>query len=164
MLNGLAVLLKHRSFEGRITLEMGRYITASCGSYVTRVADLKTNKGEPYCIVDGGIHQLTYYGQVLAMKKPPILPFHERKGEEKKWTVCGSLCTASDVLVKQYPFQDLQPGDPIIFQMAGAYSVTEGMALFLSRELPQVLLYSAKEHFRIARPCIHTDAFNYFYS
>ena len=164
MLNGLAAALKSLAFGGRIALEMGRFVAAPCCSYVTRVVDMKTNKGEPYCIVDGGIHQLNYYGQMLAMKKPPILMFNHRDGETKEWTVCGSLCTASDVLVKQYPFQDLQTGDPLIFQKTGAYSVTEGMSLFLSRDLPQVLLYSAKEHFRIARPGFPTEAFNYFQS
>ena len=164
MLNGLAEFLKNLTFGGRVALEMGRFIAAHCGSYVTRVVDIKTNKGEPYCIVDGGIHQLNYYGQMLAMKKPPILPFHQRNGEKKKWTVCGSLCTAGDVLVKQHPFQDLSVGDPLIFQKTGAYSVTEGMSLFLSRDLPLVLLYSEKERFRIARPRFQTDAFNYFQS
>ncbi len=164
LLNGLAGFLKSLTFGGKVVLELGRFIAAPCGSYVTRVVDIKTNNGEPYCIVDGGIHQLNYYGQMLAMKKPPILPFHHREGEQKKWTVCGSLCTASDVLVKQYPFQDLTVGDPLIFQKTGAYSVTEGMSLFLSRDLPQVLLYSEKDHIRIARPSLQTDVFNYFQS
>ncbi|WP_186423182.1 diaminopimelate decarboxylase family protein [Lacrimispora celerecrescens] len=162
MLNGLAECIKNLSFGGRVTLEMGRFIAAPCGFYVTSVVDQKTNKGEPYCIVDGGIHQLNYYGQMLAMKKPPILHFNQREGEKKEWTVCGSLCTVNDVLVKKYPFQNLQIGDRIIFQKTGAYSATEGMSLFLSRDLPQILLYSAKDNFRIARPHLQTNAFNYF--
>jgi len=126
------------------------------------VVDQKTNKGESYCIVDGGIHQLNYYGQMLAMKKPPILHFDHRDGEKKEWTVCGSLCTVNDVLVKKYPFQNLQIGDRLVFQKTGAYSATEGMSLFLSRDLPQIFLYSANDSFRIARPHLQTNAFNYF--
>jgi diaminopimelate decarboxylase len=162
MLYGLAESIKKLTFGGRIALEMGRFIAAPCGSYVTSVVDMKTNKGEHYCIVDGGIHQLNYYGQMLAMKKPPILHFNHREGDRKEWTVCGSLCTVNDVLVKQYPFQNLQTGDRLIFQKTGAYSATEGMSLFLSRDLPQILLYSAKENFRIARSHFQTDVLNYF--
>lgn len=162
MLNTLAELIKQLTFGGKVTLEMGRFIAASCGSYVTSVADTKINGGQPYCIVDGGIHHLNYYGQMLAMKKPPILHFNPGEGETKEWTVCGSLCTVNDVLVKQCPFTGLKPGDKLIFQKAGAYSVTEGMSLFLSRELPKVLLYSEHDKFRIARPNLHTDVLNYF--
>jgi len=143
-------------------LEMGRFLTAPCGSYVTSVVDMKINKGEPYCIVDGGIHQLNYYGQMLAMKKPSILHFNQREGERREWTVCGSLCTVNDVLVNQCSFQNLHTGDQLIFQKTGAYSVTEGMSLFLSRDLPQILLYSAKDGFRIARPHLQTNVLNYF--
>ena len=162
MLNGLAELIKNLTFGGRVALEMGRFMAAPCGSYVTGVVDQKTNKGEAYCIVDGGIHHLNYYGQMLAMKKPPILHFNHGEEERKEWTVCGSLCTVNDVLVKQYPFQNLQTGDQLIFQKTGAYSATEGMSLFLSRDLPQILLYSAKENFRIARPHFQTNVLNYF--
>lgn len=162
MLNGLAGFIKKLTFGGRVALEMGRFLTAPCGSYVTSVVDMKINKGEPYCIVDGGIHQLNYYGQMLAMKKPSILHFNQREGERREWTVCGSLCTVNDVLVNQCSFQNLHTGDQLIFQKTGAYSVTEGMSLFLSRDLPQILLYSAKENFRVARPHVQTDVLNYF--
>lgn len=162
MLNSLAQSIKNITFGGTVALEMGRFIAAPCGFYVTSVVDQKTNKGEPYCIVDGGIHQLNYYGQMLAMKKPTILHVNHREGEQKEWTVCGSLCTVNDVLVKKYPFQNLQGGDRLIFQKTGAYSATEGMSLFLSRDLPQILIYSAKDGFRIARPHLQTNVLNYF--
>lgn len=59
-------------FKGIISLEAGRFLAAPCGSYVTRVVDRKTNQGQNYCIVDGGINHVNYYGQAMAMKIPPI--------------------------------------------------------------------------------------------
>ncbi len=162
MLLALSSAIKNLSFKGQVTLEMGRFIAASCGFYATSVADLKTNNDQSYCIVDGGIHQLNYYGQMLAMKKPFITHYGRQEGEVAEWTVCGSLCTSSDVLVRQYPFQALEPGDRLVFQKTGAYSVTEGMAMFLSRDLPLVLLYSQNEQYRVARPALATDQFNFF--
>ncbi|WMJ86930.1 diaminopimelate decarboxylase family protein [Anaerocolumna sp. MB42-C2] len=164
ILGGLSQLIKKLTFGGKIALELGRSIAAPCGAYVTSIVDTKINKNQPYCIVDGGIHQVNYYGQMLAMKKPPLIHWNKRSGETREWTVCGSLCTINDVLVKQYPFTSLQTGDTLIFEKTGAYSVTEGISLFLSRELPQVLLYSEQNQFRIARNMILTDHLNYFHS
>lgn len=162
MASALAGQLKNLTFGGKVVLEMGRFIAAPCGYYVTSVVDMKINKKQSYCIVDGGIHHLNYFGQMMAMKKPPVAQWQKNSGEEKEWTVCGSLCTVNDVLVRQFPFAGLQLGDKLIFKKVGAYSVTEGMSLFLSRELPQVILFSKQSQFRIARNCFPTETLNYF--
>ena len=143
---------------------MGRFLAAGCGYYLTRIADCKTNSGQNYCIVDGGIHQLNYYGQTMAMKLPfirhlPQSPAGDGKGPSS-CTVCGSLCTTADVIVKQLPLIHPQPGDLLVFEKTGAYSVTEGISLFLSRSLPPVLLYSRQRGMLQAREAYPTDLLN----
>ena len=64
-----------------VKLELGRSIAASCGTYLTRVVDAKTNRGENYAILDGGIHHLVYYGQTMAMKLPHYQLLPERSGD-----------------------------------------------------------------------------------
>lgn len=162
ILDSLAEQINQLKFAGKVTLEMGRFIAAPCGVYVTSIVDMKTNKNQSYCIIDGGIHHMNYYGQMMAMKKPPIIHWNEKDGEPKEWTICGSLCTMNDVLVKQYPFIDIHLEDKLIFEKVGAYSVTEGISLFLSRELPQVILYSKQDKFRLARNNFPTEKLNYF--
>ena len=148
-------------FPGKITLEIGRSLAASCGTYLTRVADRKINKKEAYAILDGGIHQLVYFGQMMAMKKPCLSHFPERKeGEERCWNLCGSLCTVNDLLVKQLPVRDLQIGDLFAFHNTGAYSMTEGISLFLSRDLPEVWLREEDGSFRCLRERVETAEFN----
>lgn len=142
---GVNELIEAMTFQGAITFELGRSIAASCGSYVTRVVDTKCNRAENYAIVDGGMHQITYYGQFMAMKFPKITHISDGDGETKKWTLCGSLCSINDLLVKQYPFCGLQKGDYLIFENAGAYCMTEGISLFLSRDLPVILLKKADD-------------------
>ncbi len=133
----LAEQLRSR-FPGRaVMVEAGRYIAAPCGEYVTRVSECKHTAGVGYCLVDGGIHHLNYYGQTMAMKHPHMRRIPEREGEQC-WTVCGSLCTVADVLVRNCPLGEVRAGDLLVFGNAGAYSVTEGMGLFLSRDLPAV--------------------------
>ena len=150
-LGEFASALADMAFQGHITLELGRSIAAECGYYLTAAADCKTNKGQHYVILDGGLHQMNYYGQSMAMRVPTVYRLRERDGEETLWNLCGSLCTVNDILVKQLPVKNLQPGDVFVFEKTGAYSVTEGMALFLSRDLPAVVSWSEKDGFRLLR-------------
>lgn len=146
----------------RLTVEMGRFFAATCGYYLTKVMDIKTNKGVNYAIVDGGLNQLKYDGQLQGMQIPQILHFadHALDADKEKWTLCGSLCTTADVIAKDALFSDLSIGDILVFCRTGAYSVSEGMALFLSRELPMVALYSKQRGLEIVREIIKADTFN----
>ena len=57
----------------RVTIELGRYIAYTCGRYFTSVVDVKNTGKNNYAIVDGGIHQLMYYGQLLGIRVPPTI-------------------------------------------------------------------------------------------
>ena len=133
--------IDNMKYKGKIVIELGRSIAASCGYYITKVVDKKTNKGQNYAILDGGIHHLVYYGQTMAMKFPHLEIYPTRNNEDTEdWNLMGSLCTVNDIIIKQYPVKNLQIGDAFIFKNTGAYCMTEGISLFLSRELPQVAL------------------------
>ena len=51
-------------------------------------------------------------------------------------------------------------GDYLIFENCGAYSVTESMALFLSRELPEIYTYSDEEGIKRLRKTFETYILN----
>ncbi len=160
--------LNNMRFTGKIVLELGRYLAASCGYYITRIVDKKENCGQEYAIVDGGIHHLNYYGQTMAMKLPYFWQLDGcamdikkvDKEESKNVNVCGALCTVSDVLVKNMPLAGAYEGDVLVFQNTGAYSVTEGISLFLSRNLPKVLVWSEKGGLKLKRESIESSQFN----
>jgi len=157
----LSEALSSMKFEGTRILEIGRGIAAYCGTYVTRVVDTKCNKGHSYAIVDGGKHQLVFYGQTLALR-PPVARFvpERTEGSASTWTICGALCTSGDTLVAQTELADLRVGDLVVFPHAGAYSMTEGMSLFLSRDLPRVYLYNAENGPRLVRDRFETSVLN----
>lgn len=172
MLKEFAAALKPLKEKYKITLEMGRYFAATCGVYVSSVADIKTNKGQNYCIIDGGINHINYYGQTMAMKVPAY-SFVKADGtvaagwgvpqepcEPGRWTICGSLCTVGDVIVKNLPIGQPEPGDRLIFYNIGAYSVTEGIYLFLSRQLPRIAAYSEKTGLHVYRDVLFSDEIN----
>jgi len=159
-----------------LTVEMGRFYVSECGYYLTKVMDQKTNNGTNYAIVDGGMNHLTYLGQMMGMKIPVM--HHLSIGtaeeivfrgtateelsttEEVNWSLCGSLCTTADVIVRQAGFTNLQRGDVIAFANIGAYSVTEGIHLFLSRTMPRILLYHGEGDIQVARDFMETCHLN----
>lgn len=154
-------MLENMEYKGRKFLEIGRSIAANCGKYITKVVDMKINKGQNYAILDGGIHHLTYYGQSMAMKIPKcsVYPERENTGEEK-WNLFGSLCTVNDILVKQFPISNLKIGDVFIFENTGAYCMTEGISLFLSRKLPKVIKIAENDVIEIVREHLDTYKLN----
>lgn len=163
LLDGLAEAVGGLSRTARVTIELGRSLVASCGTYLTRVVDAKEVAGQRYAIVDGGMHQLVYYGQSMAMRRPPVrlLGAAPPEGpEELPWNVCGSLCTTNDILVKRLPLAGLGEGSLLAFSRAGAYCATEGIALFLSRDLPRVALVGADGALELVREGLRTDPLN----
>ena len=148
--------------KAALTVEMGRFFAAPCGYYLTKVIDAKTNYDINYVIVDGGLNQLKYDGQLQGMQIPKIVHLKNHDGEDgvKAWTLCGSLCTTADILARAAEFDSLAIGDILVFCRTGAYSVTEGMAVFLSREMPQVSIYSEKDGLQIIRDMLYSDVFN----
>lgn len=151
-----------RKLEGKvISLEIGRSIAASCGSYFTKVVDMKTNKNGNFTIVDGGIHHLVYYGQTMAMRIPFFDVIPKREGELESYNLYGSLCTINDILVKNVNVPKLQIGDVFVFKNVGAYSATEGISLFLSRDLPKVLICSREKEIKVVRDRVKTSEINF---
>ena len=158
---GFKQLLEDMTWKGEITLELGRSIAASCGRFFTHVVDKKRNHGQNYLIVDGGMHQMVYYGQYMGMKIPQYaLCGREEEEPTDTWNVFGSLCSMNDILVKALPLPEPEIGDTLRFDNTGAYCVTEGIALFLSRDLPAVYIIDSEGKLFQARKTIETFPFN----
>lgn len=145
-----------------VVLEMGRFFAAACGTYVTGVADCKTNEDLNVCIIDGGKNHLSYYGQNMALKTPLIdhIKSDPADGTGRNWTIFGSLCSFNDIIAREVEFTDLQMGDRLAFRNVGAYSVTEGIYLFLSRPMPDVYLLLEDGSLRNVRGGMETYRIN----
>lgn len=175
-LKEFAAMIKEMSEKFNVTLEMGRYIAATCGILISRIADMKMNDTTRYAIIDSGINHINYYGQAMAMKKPrcEFIPMEYTEGFAdgvdhevevysqgvQPYNICGSLCTVGDVIVKNLELKDAKIGDMIAFYNIGAYSVTEGIYLFLSRRMPAIVMYSKKTGYRIVRNPVDTFLIN----
>ena len=164
LLGEFGKILDGLTFGGNVILEMGRYLAYLCGFYLTSIVDMKVNHEQSYAIVDGGINHLNYYGQTMAMKQPYCTQLDSKgqarvSGEQEPWNLCGSLCTVSDVIVKLFPLKNPQIHDILIFERVGAYSVTEGIYLFLSRPMPKIYFWKDQK-LTLVREALHTDEIN----
>lgn len=128
-----------------VLYESGRNIAASCGIYVTKVFAKKKREDKEILFCYGGTHHLHYHGGTLGVREPfsegvcayPI-------GRKGRFMVCGSLCSAADILIhdcKRFD-KNMAEGDYIVFFNAGAYCPVESPNLLLSMEMPSVLLYN----------------------
>ena len=161
-LRELAPDLQRVAARTKLTIEMGRFFASSCGTYLTEVIDTKVNCGCGYAIVDGGIHHVNYLGGNMGMRVPRIEHLRcdaPHETDVRDWTLCGSLCTTADVLVRKIGFDHLAQGDVLAFRYIGAYSVTEGPALFLSRDMPRIVLHGSSGD-RLVRDTIHASDLN----
>ena len=162
----LKTVIDHIAAAGlpyRVVLELGRFFAFSCGQYLTTIEDIKINEGRKYCIVDGGIHHLNYFGQNMAMRVPDITKLHcgidtyetqertDASPQSEECCICGSLCTFADVLVRKVNLLSPQLGEVLIFGNAGAYSITEAPFLFLSRKMPDVYWWGRNQELSLVR-------------
>ncbi len=154
LLSGFSDILEELPQKPRIILELGRSIAASCGKYYTHIVDIKKNKGQNYALTDGGMHHIVYFGQYMAMKQPFVSVLgKDGSVSDVQWTVCGSLCSMNDIIVKQLALPEINVGDILCFENAGAYCMTEGISLLLSRDLPAVYLVRENgELYRLRKP------------
>ena len=154
--------IRELSQKVSLTVEMGRFFAAPCGWLVNTVVDAKHNDGVNYAILDGGLHQMKYDGQIQGMQIPVIthIGSGDPGADAEKWTLCGSLCTTADVIARGASLADLRKGDRIVFHRTGAYSVYEGFSMFLSRDLPSIYMLDRDNRLRLMRGRIETARFN----
>jgi diaminopimelate decarboxylase len=122
--------------DSHFAIELGRYLVAESGVYLTRIVDVKSSQGERFAVVDGGLHhQLAAsgnFGTVVRRNYPLALAnrFGARPADEPV-TVVGCLCTPLDRLGDAVALPPAEVGDLVAVFMAGAYGASASPASFL---------------------------------
>jgi len=138
----ILVKLKRERGLSTIWMELGRFTVAECGSYLTKVVDVKEARGKKLVVTEGGIN---HCARVALTGQPFPCEALGQKPEDKleKFQVHGPLCTALDHLGDFDLPKDIKVGDWLAFKMAGAYGFTESMPFFLCHKLPgEALVYN----------------------
>src|SRR5687767_6863955 len=135
----------------RYLFELGRYLVADAGLYVTRVVDVKETRGKTFVVTDGGMnHHLTATGNMgqVFRKAYPLLNLTRMGGvPEEGVAVAGPCCTPLDMFGNNIPLAAPVAGDLIGVFYSGAYGYSASNLGFLSHPAPaEVLLWRGEAH------------------
>ena len=130
--------------DSRFAIELGRWLVAEAGVYLTRVVDVKQSRGETFVVVDGGLHhQLAAsgnFGTVVRRNYPLAVAARMGAAADGEVSVVGCLCTPLDRLGDRVALPSVEAGEVIAIFLAGAYGATASPAAFLGHPAPREIV------------------------
>lgn len=149
-LAGVVTPFSVRNPDCRMIMELGRFLTATAGTYVVRARYVKESMGESFVVADGGTnHHMAAVGVGSFVKRNfPVRHLENRAaGASRPYSVTGPLCTPNDVVAKKVRLPEVRPGDLLAVERSGAYGPTASPGLFLSHGFPaEVLVHGGRAH------------------
>lgn len=130
--------------EGRLVIELGRYLVAEAGIYVIRILDRKLSRGRTYLVTDGGLHHnqaaAGLFGQMLPRSYPMRVGGKAARRELEAVDIVGCLCTPVDSFGRGLSLPRCEVGDLIAVQNSGAYGPSASPERFLGHAPARELL------------------------
>lgn len=132
--------------EKKLFLELGTYISASCGAYIAEIVDVKHSRGEYFIIVNGGIHHLL---------RPSLVSNHTihiynsdgeplQECQDTQVNIVGNLCHPMDILSRNTKIS-IQPknieklvGGKVAILNCGAYGSNFSVSGFSLHDNPKL--------------------------
>jgi len=106
--------------EPTLYLEPGRALTSDAQILLLRVGDIKSGRGgKTFAVTDGGMQNIAFplsyeYHACLLVNRASA-------AADRRYHVVGPLCSPEDILYRNWPLPELQPGDLLAVMDAGAY-------------------------------------------
>jgi len=137
-----ALRAEPRFANTQLVLELGRYLVAEAGYFVTRVVSTKDSRGSRIAICDGGMNNHLPASGNFGMVVPRNYSMHKVGGGEPagKVDVVGPLCTSIDRLGRGVLLPPIAEGDLIAIHNSGAYGLTASPMHFISHPLPREII------------------------
>ena len=131
----------------RYAIELGRWMVAEAGVYLTRIVDRKQSHGKTFLVTDGGLHhQLAAsgnFGTVVRRNYPVAIAARFGAPPQEEVSVVGCLCTPLDRLADDAMLPAADVGDVVAIFLAGAYGATASPAAFLGHAAPLEIAVSS---------------------
>jgi diaminopimelate decarboxylase len=139
-----APILSSSSFA----IELGRWLVAEAGIYLTRIVDRKDSHGKTFLVTDGGMHhQLAAsgnFGQLVRRNYPVAIANRFDLPPEEEATIVGCLCTPLDRLGDDVLTPRAEVGDLVVLFLAGAYGLSASPQAFLGHPQPLEMVVGGK--------------------
>ncbi|MFC4049247.1 type III PLP-dependent enzyme [Actinomadura syzygii] len=140
-----------------VVFESGRYLTAACGSLLTRVTDVKRSHGRPVVVLESGVNHL---GGMSGLRRlPPIVPElvagdGEPRATLREAIIAGPLCTPLDTWARSADVPELRPGDLVRVPNVGAYGLSASLLAFLGRPAPREVVHARGAVTEVSQPAV----------
>jgi diaminopimelate decarboxylase len=141
-LGGIVEDFTRRRPTTRIVVELGRYLVAQSGIFVTSVRYIKRCKGKLFAICDGGsnCHAAAAGFGSLFRRNFPIVRLTGTSCRSAVYTLTGPLCTPTDVIGEDITLGELESRDLIGIYLSGAYGPSASPVCFLGHGYPAEVL------------------------
>lgn len=121
-----------------IVIELGRYLVAETGVYLSKVIDVKKSQGKTFVVCSGGLHHHLAnsgnFGQVVRRNYPVVLANKINVSQLVEQTLVGPLCTPLDILADNLLLPKAEVGDWVAILMSGAYGASASPQGFLGHD------------------------------
>ncbi|MDF1560430.1 MAG: diaminopimelate decarboxylase [Bacteroidales bacterium] len=118
--------------QSTISFELGRSLTAACGSLISRVLFVKPGARETFVILDAGMTDLLRPALYHASHRIENLTSEQ---PARKYSVVGPICETTDTFGKYIELPETRRGDLVAIRSAGAYGEVMAMR-YNMRSLP----------------------------
>lgn len=129
--------------RSKIVIELGRFLIARAGIFVTRVNYLKPSQDEWFAVCDGGANchgSAAGINSLIRRNFPMARLGPSRHSDQHRYQVTGPLCTPTDLLGENIILAELRSGDLIGIGHSGAYGASASPVGFLSFGHPAEVL------------------------
>jgi diaminopimelate decarboxylase len=143
----------------RLAFEVGRYLVAEAGVFLTRVARIKQSRGKVFVITDAGMNHFTR--PIFQRLNHPVRIL-DKIAEEPVGVanIGGPICTPLDVSGKEVALPAPALGDVVGFFNAGAYGYTMSMVNFMSLGWPAEVMIDTGRSYVIRKARLAEDFFD----
>lgn len=143
-----ALIAGHDREDRSWFVELGRYLVAPAGVYLTRIVRRKISGTRTQLALDGGLHHCAFAaGAGAVLRRPPLLVHATGLGARAAEPVAvgGPLCTPQDQLGDALLLPECREGDLLAVLGAGAYGLCYSPALFLSHPTPAEVIVQQQQ-------------------
>jgi diaminopimelate decarboxylase len=153
-LSGLVKDFQRRCPTTRIIIELGRYLVAHAGIFVTAVRYVKRCGDTLFAICDGGsnCHASAAGLSSLFRRNFPIARLTGSRSGSAVYTLTGPLCTPTDVIAENILLGELESGDLVGVYQSGAYGASASPVHFLGFGQPAEVLVDGSTVLLIRAP------------
>ena len=139
-LNELCSRFKEEFKNTQIFVETGRYAVGKSGYYACKVVDKKVSYGKTFIILSSTLNGFVRPAMAHIIEKYAVdefpaesEPFYTCKdafgyivlnesNKTEKVTLCGSLCTSTDIIEEDIELKEMNIGDMLVMTNAGSYA------------------------------------------